>query len=157
MDRSRDPSTNVSTEEAAKVEATTVASTTTTISAAAKVEVPTGTSTSVSQLKRGTNQHEEKVDGSREPSTNVSTGEAAKRENVGRESVKRAKTVLSKGIPELQQAVDDRKVTVKAAAQIAKLTPAEQRKCIENEFQLPKKPKPVEQTPVEFRMRLPRL
>ena len=47
--------------------------------------------------------------------------EAAKRLSVSEHSVKHAKTVLTKGIPDLQKAVQDRKVSVSAAAPIANL------------------------------------
>lgn len=50
----------------------------------------------------------------------------AKLANVSTRSIERAKTVISKGTPQLVAAVDKGKVSVSKAASIAKLTPTEQ-------------------------------
>lgn len=53
---------------------------------------------------------------------------AAKKLKVAPTTVKAGKRVVQKGTPELLKAVEDGKVTVTAAAEAAKLTPAEQKK-----------------------------
>ncbi len=68
--------------------------------------------------------------------------EASRLSGVSERLINYGKCVREYGIEQLKEATKDGKVAVKVAAQIAKLTPAEQRKCIENEFKLPKKPKP---------------
>jgi ParB-like chromosome segregation protein Spo0J len=57
--------------------------------------------------------------------------EAAKRLNVGRRSIQRARVVLDKGIPELQTAVETGQVSVSAAAEIATKPQEEQRKIMQ--------------------------
>lgn len=60
-----------------------------------------------------------------------SQDEAASMLSVGRRSVQRAHEVLRRGVPELVAAVEQGKVTVSAAAAIAKLPAVEQRPAIE--------------------------
>jgi hypothetical protein len=66
----------------------------------------------------------DRQDGSIDPSK--TTQEAADLLNVGTATVKRAKAVITKGIPELAAAVESGEINVSAAAQIAKLPAARQ-------------------------------
>ncbi len=100
------------------------------------------------QLKRGTNRYEEKVEATTVASTTTTISEAAKKHGVSVKSVQRVRYVSLHGIEELQAALRAERVSLLVAAQIARMTPAEQRKCIKNGFKLPKKPKTVEQKPV---------
>jgi ParB-like chromosome segregation protein Spo0J len=104
------------------------------------------------KLKRGTNQHAVKEEVPVGTSSGITISQAAKDENVSVRSVKRVKYVSTHGIEELQTALRAEKVSLAKAEAIAKLTPEEQRKCIENGFKLPKKskpkPKPAELKPV---------
>lgn len=60
----------------------------------------------------------------------ISKTDAAKKLNVGKASVERAKKVLDKGTPELVQAVEDGKVAVSVAAKIAELPEEQQTKIV---------------------------
>jgi hypothetical protein len=100
------------------------------------------------RLKYGTNQHAGKEEVSLDTSSTITISNAAKKQNVSVTSVKRARCVTTHGIEELQAALRAERVSLLVAAQIARMTPAEQRKCIKNGFKLPKKPKTVEQKPV---------
>jgi N6-adenosine-specific RNA methylase IME4 len=60
----------------------------------------------------------------------ISKKEAAKKLNVGKASVERAKKVLEHGTPELVQAVEEGKVAVSVAAKIADLTDEQQTKIV---------------------------
>lgn len=102
------------------------------------------------KLKRGTNRYEEKVEATTVASTTTTISEAAKKHDVSVKSVQRARYVELHGTAELQAALQAEEVSLLNAANIAKLTPEEQRKCIENGFKLPKttKPKQAELKPV---------
>jgi hypothetical protein len=69
-------------------------------------------------LKRGDNQHS--------PIGETSQGRAAELLNVGKRSVERAAEVRDHGAPELQQAVEQGRVSVSAAADVATLPKQEQ-------------------------------
>lgn len=70
--------------------------------------------------KRGDNQYTDRS-GDR-----TTVDEAAKMAGVGEKTVRRARTVISDAVPELQQAVEAGEVTVYTAARIAQLDPHEQ-------------------------------
>jgi hypothetical protein len=72
----------------------------------------------VADLKRGSNQHSE----------GLPIGRAAHLLNVGERTVARAKDVVSRGVPELINAVERGEVAVSAAADICRMPEAEQRK-----------------------------
>lgn len=98
-----------------------------------------------------------------EPSANlrkVTQPEAAKMLNVSERSVSDAKTVKDKGVPELVEAVEKGEATVSAAAKVAKLPKAEQKKAVkegkvkekakeQREAKKEPEPEPVAATPVE--------
>jgi ParB-like chromosome segregation protein Spo0J len=78
-------------------------------------------------MKRGFNQHTTDDDG-RPP---VSQRKAAERFGTTETQAQRAKKVLSKGTPELQEAMQAEKVSVSDAAKVAGEKPALQRKAVE--------------------------
>lgn len=75
-------------------------------------------------LRHGSNRHEAKLDGSKDPST--STEQAAAALNVSTASVKRAKKVQRDGADELQQVMDRDEVPVSLAASFVKAVPDKQ-------------------------------
>lgn len=78
-------------------------------------------------LKRGDNQHTKEEVGTRVPS---SQKEAAQKFGVNVKQLKRAKAVLEKGTPELQEAMRAEKVSVTDAAAIAGEAPEVQREAV---------------------------
>jgi N6-adenosine-specific RNA methylase IME4 len=60
----------------------------------------------------------------------MSKEEAAKRLNVGKKSVERARKVLDRGTPELSSAVDSGKIAVSVAAKIAEFEPQKQQQIV---------------------------
>lgn len=63
-------------------------------------------------------------------SPHLTTADAADKLNVSSETVKDAKAVQSKGVPDLVKAVESGDVSVSAAAEIAKLPEAEQKEVV---------------------------
>lgn len=80
----------------------------------------------IANMKSGENQYSK--GGSIEP---TSKADAAKKLNVGRASVTRAKTVLNKGTKELVEAVEEGKIAVSVAAKIAELPVEQQERIVE--------------------------
>ena len=78
----------------------------------------------IADLHPGDNQHTKEVGSI--GLTSKTQEEAAAMLNVGRETVKRARAVVTKGTPELAAAVDAGDITVSAAAALAKLPAARQ-------------------------------
>jgi hypothetical protein len=77
-------------------------------------------------LKWGTNQYAQKVESSREDSTFPFT-KAAKLMGVSEPQVSRFRKVLKSGVPELMQAVKEKRVNLDIASKIAKASPDQQR------------------------------
>lgn len=61
-----------------------------------------------------------------EPQPKITLNKAAEQFNVSERSIKRARTVQEKGVPELAQAVDDGKVSLNAASAVSELPREEQ-------------------------------
>lgn len=68
----------------------------------------------------------------------VSQPQAAAMLNVSVPTVKRSKKVLTSGIPELQDMVTGGEVSAKAASEVAKLPPADQRKAVKRQWLHPR-------------------
>jgi hypothetical protein len=83
----------------------------------------------LANLQNGTNQHRVQSEGSKILLPNVTQAEAASLMNVSVGSVKHARSVIDHGIPELVREVEQDRVSVSAAAEIAKL-PEQQHRAI---------------------------
>ena len=117
------------------------------------------------QLKRGTNQYAKKEEATVVASSTTTISDASKKHGVSVKSVQRVRYVSLHGIEELQAALRAERVSLLVAAQIARMTPSEQRKAIANGFKVPSaprdkkekqqlvvatepQPKPIEEKPV---------
>ena len=72
----------------------------------------------LANLSNGTNQHRAQSEGSSIDLPSVSQAEAADLLNVGLNTVKRARTVIDHGVPELVREVEQDRINVTAAAEI---------------------------------------
>jgi hypothetical protein len=75
----------------------------------------------LANLSNGTNLHRPMIEGSPIGLPSVSQTEAADLLNVGLNTVKRSKSVIDHGVPELVREVEQDRVSVSAAAEIARL------------------------------------
>jgi len=83
----------------------------------------------LANVQHGSNRYNEKVDGPIGPSTlttPITLAEAASMLNVSERSAKRAKVVVTEGVPELAEAVSSGDIALKPAEVIARLSKSEQ-------------------------------
>jgi hypothetical protein len=88
------------------------------------------------------------------PGGTASASELAEEHGIGRATLERTRTVEAKGTEELKQAVSDGEIGAKPAAEIAQLSPKEQKKALKEaraDAEKPKAPpKPMNEKPATF-------
>lgn len=81
----------------------------------------------LANMANGSNQHRRVSEGGAIAPPSLTLDEAAEKAKVSREQIKRAKSVLKRGAPELVEAVERGDVSISAAAEVARLPEPEQR------------------------------